>query len=131
FVTTDANKSLLLFHAFVSTITIMAMVVAAAVSERDRVERRLQIKDAVSRILAESATLKEAAPKIIQALCETGGYDLGALWSVDRGANELSCVKFWRPPSMEVSEFEAITRQRAFGPGIGLPGRVWSKGKPA
>src|SRR2546427_7227785 len=73
FVASDANKSLLLFQAFVSTMTVMVLVVAAAVSERDRFERRLQIKDAVGRVLAQSSTLKEAAPKIIQGLCETGG----------------------------------------------------------
>ena len=131
FVASDANKSLLLFQAFVSTMTVMVLVVAAAVSERDRFERRLQIKDVVRRVLAESSTLKEAAPKIIQGLCETGGWDSGAIWSVDRGANELYCVEFWRRPSMEVSEFEAISRQCTFAPGIGLPGRVWSNGEPA
>src|SRR5207244_2244552 len=107
------------------------VVVAAAVSERDRFERRLQIKDTVRRVLAESSTLKEAAPKIIQGLCETGGWDSGAIWSVNRGANELYCVEFWRRLSMEVSEFEAISRQCTFAPGIGLPGRVWSTGEPA
>src|SRR3989454_661310 len=131
FVASGANKSLLLFQVFVSTMTVMVLVVAAAVSERDRFERRLQIKDVVRRVLAESSTLKEAAPKIIQGLCETGGWDSGAIWSVDRGANELYCVEFWRRPSMEVSEFEAISRQCTFAPGIGLPGRVWSNGEPA
>ena len=131
FVASDANKSLLLFQAFVSTITVMVLVVAAAVSERDRFERRLQIKGAVRQVLAETSTLKEAAPKIIEVLCETGGWDSGAIWGVDRRANELYCVEFWRRLSMEVSEFEAITRQRTFAPGIGLPGRVWSNGEPA
>src|SRR5437667_11541247 len=112
FVASDANKSLLLFQAFVSTMTVMALVVAAAVSERDRFERRLQTKDAVGRVLAESSTLKEAAPRIIQGLCKAGGWDCGAIWSVDRGPNELYCVEFWRLPSMKVSAFEAITRQR-------------------
>src|SRR5207249_3628670 len=101
----------------VSVVVVLGLVVAASVSERDRFERRLQIKGAVRQVLAETSTLKEAAPKIIEVLCETGGWDSGAIWGVDRRANELYCVEFWRRLSMEVSEFEAITRQRTFAPG--------------
>ncbi len=131
FVTVDINRSLLLLQAFVSTISVMALVVAAAVSESERLERRLQVENAVNRVLAESSTLKEAAPKIIQSICETSGWDLGVIWTVDRTANELCCTDLWHPGSIKVSEFEAITRQCTFAPGIGLPGRVWSNGKPA
>src|SRR5438552_5470407 len=111
--------------------TLTALVVAGVVSEGEGFAQRLRVKDAVSRILAESTNLKQAAPKIIQALCEVAGWDVGAMWQVDRAAKELRCVEFWHVPSLEVAEFAAITRQRTFLPGIGLPGRVWTSGQPA
>src|SRR2546425_807175 len=131
FVTPDPNKSLLLLQAFVGTMTLTALVVAGVVSEGEGFAQRLRLKDAVSRILAESTNLEQAAPRIIQALCEVAGWDVGAMWQVDRAAKELRCVEFWHVPSLKVAEFAAITRQRTFVPGIGLPGRVWTSGQPA
>jgi len=131
FVKADTNQSLLFVQAFIGTITVAVLVLAAAVAERKRAEHRLQVQDAVSRILADAPTLREATPKVIQALCERAGWELGAIWHVDRAANELSCVEVWHVPWLSVPQFEATTRQRRFPPGIGLPGRVWTSGKPA
>jgi two-component system cell cycle sensor histidine kinase/response regulator CckA len=110
---------------------VTALVLAAVVSEQKRAEQRLQVQDAISRILAESPVLKEAASKIVQVLCERAGWEVGAVWNVDRAAHELVCVEVWHPPWIKAPNFEAITRQKRFAPGIGLPGRVWSSGKPA
>src|SRR5262245_24409363 len=74
--------------------------------------------------------MMDAAPKIIQAICETSEWDLGAIWNVDRSSDQLTCIDFWSLPSVNVSAFEALTRQSKFSRGVGLPGRVWSSGKP-
>jgi two-component system, cell cycle sensor histidine kinase and response regulator CckA len=131
FATLSPHTSLLLLQAFLGSITMIALVLAAVVAEHKRAEERLQLQDTVSRILAESPALREAAPKIVQVLCEGAGWEVGAVWNLDRTANELVCVEVWHLPSVNVPEFEATTRQRSFAPGIGLPGRVWSSGKPA
>src|SRR5207247_873196 len=101
------------------------------ISEGQRFEQRLRVQDAVSRVLAESTNLKQAGSKIVQALCEAAGWDAGAMWRVDRAANEVRCVEFWHVPSIEVPGFAAITGQRTFASGIGSPGRVWASGQPA
>src|SRR5436309_7924078 len=98
FVTPDPNKSLLFLQAFVGTMTLTALVVAAVVSEGQRFEQRLRVKDAVSRVLAESTMLHQAVPKIAQTLCEVAGWDVGVVWRVDRAANELVCAEFWHLP---------------------------------
>jgi PAS domain S-box-containing protein len=131
FVTLDRNLSLLLLQAFIGTLTVTTLVLSAVVTERKRAERRLHVQDAVGRALIESQTLKEATPRIFHALCEVGGWDVVALWQVDRTANELFCVEVWHVRSLRVPEFEAITRERRFAPGVGLPGRAWAMGKPA
>ncbi|MEK6289197.1 MAG: PAS domain S-box protein [Acidobacteriota bacterium] len=100
------------------------------ITDRKRAERRLAVQYAASRILAESTTFREAAPKILQDICESLGWGTGALWIVDRGANVLRYVEGWEAPSVNVEEFRSISRQTVFQPGVGLPGRVWASGQP-
>ena len=90
------------------------------------VEKRLIAEHAVSRILAMSDTLDEAAPKLIQAICESLNWDVGAVWVVDPNANVLRCVEVWHLPNMEVPAFVEDTRNRIYPPSMGLPGRVWA-----
>ena len=127
----NSDESLLYLQSFMGTMAIAALVLASVISEGKRAEQRLQVQDAISRILAESPALKEAAALIIQVLCERAGWDWGAIWNVDRETNELCCVEVWHMPFTQVPRFEAETIQRRFPPGTGLPGRVWSTGKPA
>src|SRR5205814_695955 len=101
------------------------------ISERKREEKRRRVQSAVNAILAESPALRDATPKVLQVLCEVGEWDVGALWEVDKIANELSCVEVWHPRSLSVPEFEAATKAARFAPGVGLVGRVWQSGEPA
>jgi PAS domain S-box-containing protein len=101
------------------------------ITERKRVERRLAAQHAVTRVLAESATLDEATPKLLKSICESVGWQVGAIWYVDEAAQVLRCVDTWYAPNAPVAEFVQITRHRTFERGIGLPGRVWATGQPA
>jgi PAS domain S-box-containing protein len=100
------------------------------VTERKRVEERLRVQHMVAQILAEAATIEEASPRILRAMGESLGWDLGTLWRVDRQAEALRCVELWHKTSIEVPEFERASREFTFGPGLGLPGRVWSSLEP-
>ena len=131
FAVPDPNESLIMLQAFMGTMTITSLVLAIIISDRQRAEQRLQVQDAVSRTLAEASTLEEATPGIFQALCEKGGWEMGAIWDVDRTANELQCAEVWRHPHAVLPEFERVTRQFRFAPGVGLPGRVWASGEAA
>src|SRR6266700_2487809 len=103
---------------------------AADVTERKRLEERLRVQHTVAQILAEAATIEEATPRILRALGECLGWDVGALWRVDREAEALRCVELWHKASIEVPEFERVSREFTFVPGLGLPGRVWSSLEP-
>ena len=104
---------------------------ARDITERKRAERCLAAQYAVTRVLAESSTLEEAGSNMLQAICESLDWELGALWSVDMQAKALRCLDLWHVASVEADEFMEVSRQRTFLPGIGLPGRVWSSGRPA
>lgn len=99
--------------------------------ERKRVERRLAAQHAVASVLAESATLDGAAPRILQAMCESLEWEMGALWKLDAPARVLRCVALWHTPAVPFTEFSAVTRRRTFACGVGLPGRIWASGKSA
>ena len=81
--------------------------------------------------LAESTTLVEAAPRMLEAICRALGWEYGALWRVDRRANVLRCVATWHPRLLQFDEFAAISQQIDLAAGIGLPGRVWATGQAA
>ena len=99
-------------------------------TERKRLEERLRVQHTVAQILAEAATIEEAAPRILRAMGECLGWDVGALWRVAREAEALRCVELWHEASIEVPEFERVSREFTFVPGLGLPGRVWSSLEP-
>jgi len=103
---------------------------ATDVTERKRLEERLRVQHTVAQVLAEAATIEEASPRILRAMGECLGWDVGALWRVDREAEALRCVELWHQASIEVPEFERVSREFIFVPGLGLPGRVWSSLEP-
>jgi two-component system, sensor histidine kinase and response regulator len=101
----------------------------AAEEERDQAISRLAVQYAVTRTLAEVRHLGEASGKIVQAICESVGWDFGALWRTDRTAQLLQCVDVWHAPGFAAQAFSEATRLTSFEPGAGLPGRVWSSRK--
>jgi PAS domain S-box-containing protein len=100
------------------------------ITERRRAERRVAAQFAVTRALAASGSLTEAAPKLLQAECEQLNWDVAAMWMTDDRGTVMRCAAFWHQPSVSVPHFEADTRQAALTRGQGLPGRVWASGQP-
>src|SRR5262249_26089080 len=94
-------------------------------------ERLLTMQYATTRVIAESATIDEGVLRIVQTICQTLGWDHGAVWILDAEIDRLRCFCAWHPPEAELSEFEAASRAITFGRGEGLPGRVWASGQPA
>jgi len=99
--------------------------------ERTHAEKLLASQLAVSLALMEADTLDKATPLLLKGVCETAEWDLGAIWLVDREGNVLRCQAIWRSSSIDAAEFAEVTLKSTFASGIGLPGRVWSSGKPA
>ena len=79
-----------------------------------------------ARALAESSTLAEAAPRMLESVCQALAWEHGAFWSVDPLANVLRCVATWHQAAAGLDDFAAASEASVFAPGIGLPGRVWA-----
>jgi PAS domain S-box-containing protein len=100
------------------------------ITERKQLERRLRAEHAVTRALAESATLPEAAPRILEAICTNLGWDMGICWELDVRAEVLRCVRAWHAPGVAAPELEKTSRELTYSRGMGLPGQVWARGEP-
>jgi PAS domain S-box-containing protein len=96
-----------------------------------RPERRLTVEHVTARALIEASTFAEAAPRILQAICEALDWEHGALWTIDHEQDVLRCSEIWTSPGRHFPEFDATSRSVTFAPGVGLPGRVWLARKPA
>ena len=101
------------------------------ITERRRSERRLAAQYSTARVLAGAANLSEAAPRLIKGICEWLDWDVGSLWTLSPGGEELRCADVWHVPSFTGDAFEAETRRLTFARGVGIPGRVLSFAAPA
>jgi diguanylate cyclase (GGDEF)-like protein/PAS domain S-box-containing protein len=97
---------------------------------RQRAIRRLAAQTAAAATLVESATLAEAAPKVLQEVCEAMGWTVGVLWEVDREREALRCVEFWHAEDTPTAAFMESTRSLSLARGAGLPGRIWEQRLP-
>ncbi len=102
-----------------------------APGSRSLAERQLTVLYETARVLADSATYAEAVPRILGAVGDALGWEYGALWDVDARAGVLRCAATWSAAPAAFESFAAISLHRTFGPGEGLPGRVWASGTPA
>jgi PAS domain S-box-containing protein len=99
------------------------------ITARKRLECRLIAQYKVAKILTESRSLDASAAMLLQAICESLGWDLGQFWIIDREAEVLRWLASWRV-SGAAPDFEDASRGRTFARGIGLPGRIWEAGEP-
>jgi len=96
----------------------------------DASKRHLTAEHVAARALLDAASIDEAAPKILEAICDSLGWEHGALWVLDSDRTALRCARVWNPPSHQFPDFDAASRSATFPPGIGLPGRVWAQAAP-
>ncbi len=94
-------------------------------------DRRSAIVHAAARVLGTSGTLADAAPKLLDAICESLGWEYGALWEVDQPATALRFVGARSKVPERFSEFVDLSARTTLARGVGLPGRVWELGGPS
>src|SRR5690348_747494 len=100
-----------------------------ALAETKRSGRRLAAEYAVTRILAESATIKEATHGVLRVIGENLDWEIGMFWGLEEHDQVLRFVDLWHAPDVEAEEFIQDSKDRTFARGEGLVGRVWATGK--
>jgi diguanylate cyclase (GGDEF)-like protein/PAS domain S-box-containing protein len=113
------------------------VVVSRDISERKGADQRQAMEHGVTRVLAESETLAEAIPRIMQTVSETLGWDCAARWVMDPAENAIRCAETWSADDgntgpTSVAAFIERTRATTSPPGMrGMVRRVWVGGEPA
>jgi diguanylate cyclase (GGDEF)-like protein len=100
------------------------------VPARPSAEHRLQVQNAATRALAEAGSLADAAPRVLATLGGQLGWELGAVWCVDRESSRLRCTSVWHGEAIDAAGFRAACERTAFPIGTGIPGRAWAEGGP-
>ena len=96
--------------------------------QMDHTSRQQAIEHAVTDTLASAGALKDVGRPILAEVCRVFGWQAGALWLVDEKAGALRNAATWS--TLEGDELAEVSKTMTFPPAIGLPGRVWSRGKP-
>lgn len=104
---------------------------AIDITEYKKADLRGRVLHEVTAVLAESAPLAETARRVLEIVCQRLDLPAGDLWLEDRASRVLRCVALWHRPEPGFGAFATETRRMTFGPGEGLPGRVWQKKEPA
>lgn len=133
----SANESLLMLHLFIATNAVTFLFLVTVVEERRLAEatrreneRLLQANLAVTKILAESPETSDALSRILPTVGKSLNWEAGCVWMPDADGKVLRCLAFWQAAA-QAPRFEAISRERTFAKGIGLPGRTWETRAPA
>jgi PAS domain S-box-containing protein len=107
------------------------LAIGQDVTERQRAEARLMAQFALTRVLADSVSLQEATPALLQSMCEATGWEFGELWSAERDTGLLRWHGAWHDPAFDTAELEAVSRTLKLTRGQGLAGRAFATGEPA
>jgi adenylate cyclase len=110
------------------------------VTTRETRQKLQNLQYAITIVLSEAQSLKQAMPQILQGICESLGWDLGELWTANEYISTsmqtsrinpvLRCVESWSSRTVAVREFQAITWQSTYTDNVGLPGKIWVTRSP-
>jgi len=102
------------------------------ITRRKHLERRQAMEHKVTRLLAESESLEEVMPKLLQTICEALGCACGARRIWNEREQKIACAETWSEPSAEIELFLDLSREpRVLPEGSGgLLRRVLASGEP-
>jgi PAS domain S-box-containing protein len=83
----------------------------------------------ITRLLAGAATLDDASHDVLEAVAARLGWDLALLWLPTADGALLRVGTSWSRDDAILDEFLRVSGRLAFAPGVGLPGRVWSRAR--
>lgn len=106
------------------------MAIESDVTQRRRDNQRREFQLTVSRILNDFSTIRSASARIIQDTAKRLGWRIGILWLREEDGEHLKFVDLWHDPAHDFGSFVEHSRTCHFKEGEGLPGYVWSTGKP-
>ncbi|HTP95256.1 MAG TPA: EAL domain-containing protein, partial [Burkholderiales bacterium] len=102
----------------------------ADIGERKHAELRHAVEHQVTRLLADSASLEQAMPRVLDVVCESLDWDWGAHWRWDRQAQANRCVETRADAALRATVFARSRSEDAFAGGA-LVAQAFARGEPA
>lgn len=100
-------------------------------SRRTRASSDGALLQALTLALAERNSVPSALRTVLRRVCEATGWVVGEAWSPSPAREAVEWRAAWHRPSRRLGRFVAASRGWRFKPGQGLPGRVWTRARPA
>ena len=107
-----------------------AVVVFRDISSKKSMERRERAHYTITRILAESPTVEDALPRIVESICLILNWDLGVIWEANHDNKLLTFQNSCTPSPDQFVSFIDHCQHTSIPMGMGLAGRVWTTGRP-
>ncbi len=104
----------------------------ADITQRRQLELRQAMEHRVTRLLAESESLEEVIPKVLQTICEALGCASGARRTWTETEQKIACAETWSESAAEIRQFVEVGREPRSMTQIsgGLLRRVLASGEP-
>jgi PAS domain S-box-containing protein len=99
------------------------------ITERRWAERLFNTQHEVTLILAQSRTLDEVLPALLETVAGNLGWQFAAYWESRDQDEQLRCRATWQHASEDAPDFAPLTHAKVFGPGEGLVGETWTSGE--
>jgi signal transduction histidine kinase len=91
----------------------------------------LRLLQALTIALDKCESLSSALEIVLREVCKATGWALGGAWLPSPDGSVLQIGPVWHIDSERLRSFADASSNYSFRPGRGLPGRVWSSGRPA
>ncbi|HYH41186.1 MAG TPA: response regulator [Burkholderiales bacterium] len=104
--------------------------IARDVTARQRAEQLLRLEHSVARCIAGTDAPADAMKTVLQAICETQGWECGRYFGWDEKSGAARMEQFWHVPSTGLQRFIEQSREIAYAPGNGLVGEVLASANP-
>jgi PAS domain S-box-containing protein len=136
----SVGEHVLSAQVFLGVSILTPLVLAAAVSKHQQTEAGLQRQSSFVHLLQrvaiaanEALTVEDAMQTCLDQVCTHTGWPVGHVYvATADGAGILAPSPIWSLKDPERFEtLRQITERTVLPPGVGLPGRVFARGKPA
>jgi PAS domain S-box-containing protein len=105
------------------------MVFSDVTSERIA-QRALNMRFAVTSLLASASSIERAGPSLLSAMCEAIEWQAAEIWLSDRSNSNLRLLCQYFSPGIDPEPLRGEAESAVFARGGGVQGIIWKTGKP-
>ena len=117
------------FFGDVGSKQLQVVAVIRDIGDRVKKERFETLHHSIAALKTTETDLEREFARILETICTTLTWEMGEIWLIDDKKILLKRKSFWCGPSQRLRHFADDRSRRAFAPGVGLPGLLWSKGE--